>query len=59
MQTVEVTDVARAARGVEPLEGKWTVQVLCALYEGHARLGELRRHIPPASKKADIEPPPA
>ena len=33
------------------LQGKWKVGILCRLQEGPARLGELRRLFPQASKK--------
>jgi DNA-binding HxlR family transcriptional regulator len=34
------------------LQGKWTIQILCAMRERPKRLSELRRAIPSASKKA-------
>jgi DNA-binding HxlR family transcriptional regulator len=36
----------------ELLQGKWTVEILCAMCERPVRLSELRREIPLASKKA-------
>ena len=36
------------------LQGKWTVQVLCAMSTHPVRLSELKRAIPSASKKALI-----
>ena len=42
----------QVARTMEILKGKWTVQILCALLAGPVRLSQLRRLIPPASKKA-------
>lgn len=42
----------RVSRVVELLQGKWTVQILCAMRTRPVRLSELRRAIPPASKKA-------
>jgi DNA-binding HxlR family transcriptional regulator len=42
----------QVARTMEILRGKWTVQILCALLAGPVRLSQLRRLIPPASKKA-------
>jgi len=34
------------------LQGKWTVEILCAMREGPVRLSVLKRQIPLASKKA-------
>jgi DNA-binding HxlR family transcriptional regulator len=42
----------RISRVVELLQGKWTVQILCAMRTGPVRLSELKREIPSASKKA-------
>jgi DNA-binding HxlR family transcriptional regulator len=36
----------------ELLQGKWTVQILCAMRENPVRLSALKRKIPSASKKA-------
>jgi DNA-binding HxlR family transcriptional regulator len=33
------------------LQGKWRIQILCAMREGPTRLGQLGRMIPSASKK--------
>ncbi|MFC6645523.1 winged helix-turn-helix transcriptional regulator [Granulicella cerasi] len=33
------------------LQGKWRIQILCALREGPVRIGQLGRMIPGASKK--------
>ena len=44
--------VERVSSAAELLEGKWTVEVLCALRANPVRLSELRRKIPLASKKA-------
>lgn len=41
----------RISRVVELLQGKWTVQILCAMRTGPVRLSELKREIPFASKK--------
>lgn len=43
---------ARVSQVVELLQGKWTVQILCAMHAGPVRLSELKRAIPSASKKA-------
>ena|ERR1700733_12667403 len=43
---------ASLSRVIELLQGKWTVQILCAMRERPKRLSELRRAIPAASKKA-------
>jgi DNA-binding HxlR family transcriptional regulator len=42
----------RVASTIEVLRGKWTVQILCVLVDGPARLSRLRRLMPAASKKA-------
>jgi DNA-binding HxlR family transcriptional regulator len=42
----------RVSQVVELLQGKWTVQILCAMREHPVRLSELKRAIPSASKKA-------
>jgi DNA-binding HxlR family transcriptional regulator len=44
--------VEQVSRVIELLQGKWTVQILCAIRERPKRLSELRRGIPSASKKA-------
>lgn len=44
--------VRRAAFAVEVLlQGKWRIQILCALGAGPIRLGQLSRLVPGASKK--------
>jgi DNA-binding HxlR family transcriptional regulator len=42
----------QVARVVRLLQGKWTLQILCAMRVGPVRLSELRREIPSASNKA-------
>ena len=42
----------QVSRVVELLQGKWTVQILCAMRTRPVRLSELKRAIPSASKKA-------
>jgi DNA-binding HxlR family transcriptional regulator len=42
----------QVSRVVELLQGKWTVQILCAMRTRPVRLSELKRAIPTASKKA-------
>jgi DNA-binding HxlR family transcriptional regulator len=42
----------RVSRVVELLQGKWTVQILCAMRTHPVRLSGLKRAIPSASKKA-------
>jgi DNA-binding HxlR family transcriptional regulator len=37
---------------VKLLQGKWTLQILCAMRAGSVRLSELKRKIPSASNKA-------
>lgn len=45
-------DSEQIARVVETLRGKWTIQILCEMRHGPVRLGQLKRLIPAASKKA-------
>lgn len=52
MQEPNPMYVEQISRVVELLQGKWTVQILCAMRERPIRLSELRRGIPSASKKA-------
>lgn len=52
MQEPNPMYVERVSRVIELLQGKWTVQILCAMRERPKRLSELRRAIPLASKKA-------
>jgi DNA-binding HxlR family transcriptional regulator len=44
--------VERVSRVIMLLQGKWTVQILCAMRERPKRLSELRKVMPSASKKA-------
>jgi DNA-binding HxlR family transcriptional regulator len=52
MRGFDTSYSGRVSRVVELLQGKWTVQILCAMRGGPVRLSELKRAIPPASKKA-------
>ncbi len=52
MQEPNPMYVERVSRVIMLLQGKWTVQILCAMRERPKRLSELRRVIPSASKKA-------
>ena len=52
MQSLNSVYVEQVSRVIELLQGKWTVQILCAMRERPTRLSELRRVIPSASKKA-------
>jgi DNA-binding HxlR family transcriptional regulator len=45
-------DSEQITRVIETLRGKWTIQVLCEMRHGPVRLGQLKRSIPMASKKA-------
>lgn len=42
---------------IQSLRAKWTVPILCAMRERPARLSELKRLIPVASKKALVASP--
>jgi DNA-binding HxlR family transcriptional regulator len=44
--------VKRVSRVIGLLNGKWTIQILCAMRDRPIRMGALRRAIPTASKKA-------
>ena len=45
-------DSEQIARVIGTFRGKWTVQILCEMRRGPVRLGQLKRSIPTASKKA-------
>jgi DNA-binding HxlR family transcriptional regulator len=47
-----LTDSERIVKVIATLRGKWTVQILCEMRRGPVRLGQLKRSIPTASKKA-------
>jgi DNA-binding HxlR family transcriptional regulator len=49
---LDISDTGRVSRVVELLQGKWTIQILCAMREHPVRLSELKRANPSASKKA-------
>ena len=46
------SDSEQIVRVIETLRGKWTIQILCEMRHGPVRLGQLKRSIPAASKKA-------
>jgi len=52
MWKVDGPYVKRVSRVVGLLNGKWTIQILCAMRDRPIRMGALRRAIPDASKKA-------
>ena len=52
MRNLDTAYIDHLSRVVELPQGKWTIQILCAMREGPMRLSELRRIIPTASKKA-------
>lgn len=52
MLEIDSIYVKHVSRVIELLQGKWTVQILCAMRDHPKRLSELRRAIPLASKKA-------
>jgi len=47
-----VTFITRVSKVNELIQGKWTLQILCAMRYGPVRLSQLKRFIPSASKKA-------
>jgi DNA-binding HxlR family transcriptional regulator len=52
MQVSNAPYTGCVSRVVELLQGKWTIEILCAMHEHPVRLSELKRGIPSASKKA-------
>ena len=49
---MDIAYTKRVSIVAELLQGKWTVEILCAMRERPVCLSELRREIPLASKKA-------
>jgi DNA-binding HxlR family transcriptional regulator len=47
-----LTYIYKVSRVTEMLQGKWTLQILCAMRTEPVRLSQLMRFIPSASKKA-------
>jgi DNA-binding HxlR family transcriptional regulator len=52
VRTSDDSYAAQVSWIVELLQGKWTIQILCAMREHPVRLSELKHAIPSASKKA-------
>lgn len=52
LNAIDASYSGRVSRVIELLQGKWTVQILCAMRTHPVRLSELKRAIPSASKKA-------
>jgi DNA-binding HxlR family transcriptional regulator len=52
MARIVNNDSEEIAKVLKLLDGKWTIQTLCAMTEGPVRLSQLKRSIPYASKKA-------
>jgi DNA-binding HxlR family transcriptional regulator len=52
MNAMGTSYTGRVSRVIELLQGKWTVQILCAMRARPVRLSGLKREIPSASKKA-------
>ena len=52
MKAYDAKCLDQVARTMKVLRGKWTGQILCALFDGPVRLSQLRQLIPTASKKA-------
>ncbi len=44
--------IHRVSRVTKMLEGKWKIEILCAMRSGPVRLSQLTRFVPSASKKA-------
>ncbi|ADV84462.1 winged helix-turn-helix transcriptional regulator [Terriglobus saanensis] len=52
LNPMDASYTGHVSRVIELLQGKWTVQILCAMRTRPVRLSELKRAIPSASKKA-------
>jgi DNA-binding HxlR family transcriptional regulator len=52
MQELDASCTGRISGTIKLLQGKWTIQILCAMRDHPVRLSELKREIPAASKKA-------
>jgi DNA-binding HxlR family transcriptional regulator len=52
MDHESLTYIHKVSRVTEMLQGKWTLQILCAMRTEPVRLSQLMRFIPSASKKA-------
>jgi DNA-binding HxlR family transcriptional regulator len=52
MQELDASCTGRISGTIKLLQGKWTIQILCAMRDHPVRLSELKREIPVASKKA-------
>ncbi|MGH9584783.1 MAG: winged helix-turn-helix transcriptional regulator [Bryobacteraceae bacterium] len=50
-QPFSAQDQAAIRVAISLIQGKWKIGILCRLHEGPARLGDLRRLFPQASKK--------
>lgn len=52
VRTLNPLYTERVSRVVKLLQGKWTIQIICAMRRHPVRLSELKRAIPSASKKS-------
>jgi hypothetical protein len=52
MRKSDSSYTGHVSRVIELFQGKWTIQILCAMRERPVRLSELKRKIPLASKNA-------
>jgi DNA-binding HxlR family transcriptional regulator len=52
MPEAQVIALRHATQVLRLLQGKWTLQILCAMRDRPVRLSELKRAMPSASKKA-------
>lgn len=52
VREVQVINLRHATRVLQLLQGKWTLQILCAMRDRPVRLSELKRAMPSASKRA-------
>lgn len=52
MIETERENAIKISRGLHLFHGKWTIEILYAMRYGPVRLGQLKRSIPMASKKA-------
>lgn len=48
---IQISDESVIQRAIMLVQGKWKIAILCQLQDGPIRVGELKRRMPPISKK--------
>jgi len=48
---IQLSDEPAIQRAIMLVQGKWRIAILCQLQDGPVRVGELKRRMPPISKK--------